>query len=91
LLFPAARRSIFKYTYNDAAGGPSSVSLQSAGSVLITSGTAGVRRWMEIQGMLLCSGSGRLMFYGANEGNSGTNRVLDGGTVIIWNTGTVTV
>jgi hypothetical protein len=67
------------------------VSLQSAGSVLITSGTAGVRRWMEIQGMLLCSGSGRLMFYGANEGNSGTNRVLDGGTVIIWNTGTVTV
>jgi hypothetical protein len=88
LLFPAARRANFRAITETAAVGTvtSNVITASGGSVLVTSGTT-VERNMTIDGVLLCSGSGNLIFYGASEVANLTARVLDGGSVIAWNLG----
>ena len=100
LSFPAARRFNFHAKIGPvaAAGGitvltgiPGAVAVTAPASgagmpiMVITSGTAGVQRMMHLEGQLLCSGSGNLLFYGQAEVSNTTAKVLDGGHVIAWN------
>lgn len=94
LKFPAARRANFRIIGETAGVGTPLVHTEinvDGGSVLYTSGTANSPRSIAIDGTLLCSASGRLVFFGANELNSGTTRVLDGSHFVAWNIGTHTV
>jgi hypothetical protein len=91
LLFPAARRATIQVIH-DTVTGPATTSqttITAGGqSVLITSGTT-VQRGMTFDGMLVTTGTGQLMFFSANELNSGTTKVLDGGFIILWTLGTI--
>ena len=93
LLFPAARRALFLLQGQagvDAAALQSQVIRVSGGSILLATGTA-VDAWLAVEGVLLCSGSGNLMFFGATELAGATARVQDGGNVTVWNMGPHTV
>jgi hypothetical protein len=94
LLFPAARRAVVVVNH-DALAGPVTTPAQTvitAGgqSVLITSGTVADRA-MYFEGLLITSATGQLMFFAANELNSGTSQILDGGHIIVWTLGTIAV
>jgi hypothetical protein len=88
LLFPAARRANFRAITETAAVGTvtTNVITSSGGSVVVTSGTT-VERNMTIDGVLLCSGSGNLMFYGGAEAAGLSARVLDGASIVMWHVG----
>lgn len=94
LNFPAARRVGIKAQFTPAAATPAdAITAQNAANVdlaVIISGTT-IPRYLNIDGMLLCSGSGNLVFYGKSETANATAQVLDGAHVIVWNMGTVGV
>lgn len=94
LIFPAARRVGIKAQFTPAAAVPAdAITAQNAAGVdlaVITSGTT-IPRYINIDGMLLCSASGRMVFYGKAETAGATAQILDGAHVIVWNMGTVGV
>ena len=93
LQFPAARRANFQAGFTAAAVlGPALTNVAMAGTTsgvgtnlaVITSGTNAMRG-IFIDGTLLCSGSGHLIFFGAAEVANSTAKVLDGSHLIAWN------
>jgi hypothetical protein len=89
LFFPAARRASFGVVAQNTVDGgtPMLSTIRASGnSALITSGTT-VDSHCIIDGVLLCSGAGNLMFFGASETANATARFMDGGSVIVWNLG----
>lgn len=92
--FPAARRVGIKASFSPAAAAAAdtltAVNAAGVDIAAITSGTA-APRYIQIEGMLECSGSGRLVFYGKSELANTTARVLDGAHVIAWNIGSMTL
>ena len=86
--FPAARRAIFNVSFVAAAANTPTVTtvnfaagVSSGDLAAITSGTT-VARMIDIDGLLLCSGSGNLIFYGKAEVANSTAKFLDGGSVV---------
>jgi hypothetical protein len=94
VLFPAARRATIQIVSDSLSGpiGTLQVSVLTGPnqSILFTSGTT-VTRTLLIDGQLVCSQPGNFMFFGANEGNSGTTKILDGATMVWWDLGTISV
>lgn len=88
ILFPAARRSRFTALFPQGGDGiaPLMSTLRASGnSILVTSAT--VTTMILIEGLLLATGSGNLMFFGASETANVTSMVAMGGHVIVWNLG----
>lgn len=100
LSFPACRRAGFQAVASQGAAAGAVAGAAFAGvavpggtgtSVMaITSGTV-APRYVSINGQLLCSGSGNLIFWVMPEVTSGLVNILDGSSIIVWNMGTVTV
>jgi hypothetical protein len=95
LSFPAARRAYFQGFMQPAGAAalaaPVLTAIQAVGDLAVwTSGTAATRT-LVVDGYLLCSGSGKLVFYGKSEAANLTAKVLDGGSIICWNIGAITV
>lgn len=95
LSFPAARRAYFVARMQAAAAGalaaPTLTAIQAAGDLAaFTSGTVAVR-YLDFDGMLVCSGSGNFFPYAKAEVANATAKALDGSHVIAWNMGTITV
>jgi hypothetical protein len=96
--FPAARRAAFSIAWpgsvlNAQLTAASAVGIATAipASVdlfQISSGTAGVDRWAEIDGTLLCTGTGKLVFYARAEVAAATAKIMEGSNVIVWQMGT---
>jgi len=99
LTFPAARRcSLLGVTFQGAAASAfaqtsiNMVNTPATGTniFVITSGTAAVRPiWLDIT--LECSGSGNLLFYGQAEVANATAKVVEGGNLIAWQVGPLTL
>jgi hypothetical protein len=84
--FPAARRAHFKARFTAAAAtnADALTSINAAGDLFaVTSGTT-VARYAAVDGMLLCSGQGNMIFYGKAENANSTAQVLDGSHLIVW-------
>jgi hypothetical protein len=93
--FPAARRAWFNGIVPQAGGAaaiaPTLTSFTAAGDFyVVTSGTAAARTY-QLDGDLICSGSGNFFFYAKAEVANATAKVLEGASIICWNMGTVTV
>jgi hypothetical protein len=97
--FPAARRAAFSTRWPGSQLGAETVSGTAFGGATaiaggelfsVASATALVDRWAEIDGILMASGSGNLMFYGRSEVAGATAKILGGSNIIMWNIGTFT-
>ncbi len=93
LLFPAARRASFMATMDQgiSAVAATNVRLVGAGAELFVGSGTAVADHIQIDGTLICSGSGNLMVYGRADSAGATGLVLDGASVIVWNIGTLAV
>jgi hypothetical protein len=89
--FPSARRATFTVclTHSLAVGANAVTGIPFAGAVdfLITSGTA-APRLCQIDGNLVLSAAGNLVFYAAGE-SAATAKILEGANVIVWNIGVI--
>jgi len=97
--FPAARRATFLsagpvsgalQASVFAAGGTGTTSGDGIDLISTTTGTT-VSRQLEIEGTLLCSGSGAIQFYQKSELNGTTSRIMEGSSIIVWNMGALAV
>lgn len=93
LSFPAARRAWFTGVISQAAAAapiaPHLTAIVAAGDMMaITSGTA-LPRYLEIAGEIMLTGTGNLAVYGKSEVANATAKVLDGGSLIAWNMGSI--
>jgi hypothetical protein len=97
--FPAARRAAFSTRWPGSQLGAETVSGTAFGGATaiaggelfsVASATALVDRWAEIDGILMASGSGNLLFYGRSEVAGATAKILGGSNIIMWNIGTFT-
>jgi len=90
LLFPAARRAVFKLRADNAATGGAEIAntvTVSGGSLNVTSGTT-IPMWAAVDGVLICTTPGNLLWFSGNEsGTNTTSKVLEGASIICWDMG----
>jgi hypothetical protein len=90
MLFPAVRNAVISVVADTGAALTQTFLRQGGNSVLVTSGTLSGRNLL-FDGHILCSGSGNLMLFSANEGNSGTTVVQEGAYIVVWTLGPMAV
>jgi hypothetical protein len=92
MLFPAARTAVmaFRGPFAGALATPGEAYIRSSTqSVVITSGATISGLNMILDGTLLCTANGNLMFFSMNELASGTTVFLEGSFLVVWTLGTL--
>ena len=87
--FPAARGAFWNLLARAlaAAGAEALTGVTGTFNLLWTSGATTTSQFVILDGILLCSGSGKLIFFGASEVASGSAFVLPGSWAAVWDIG----
>jgi hypothetical protein len=91
MLFPAARTAVIavRGPFAGANAVQEAYIRNSTQSVVVTSGATISGQNLVLDGTLLCTANGNLMFFSMNELASGTTVFLEGSYLVVWTLGTL--